>query len=857
MKTQTRPAFAQATSKLGRGAWFRFLWLFTPLAMTAAQNDNNVEWNGVYSDSTFRQPISPGRLQPFTVDLRVFRGDITGGKVRTWDGNERKFDLYWVRNDGPYDIWRASVAGTASNALFYRFEITDGTDTDYYNRLGMTGGEPASGDFVVNTTPLGRFPLGATDDGTGTVFRVWAPNATNASVAGTFNGWSTTAHRLTNVAGTWQTRIAGARPGDEYQFVFENSGTHWRTDPRSRMQVNSIGHSIVADTNHPWTDQQWVSPAKQDLILYELHVGTFSGQGDGGGTHPGGYRAAVDRHLDHLTELGINAIELMPVNEFAGDLSWGYNPAFQFAPESAYGSPTDLKYLIDRCHRAGLAVLVDVVFNHMGASDLAGNLLQFDGAEAYFYPAGSPYRESPWGPRLDYGKSEVREYITDAVRAWLAEYHVDGFRLDGTDFIKVNADGWRVLQDIARTVETTAPRAIVIAEQLPNDNAVTQPIDLGGAGADAQWNDAFHDALRAALGEAAFGDPNLNALANGMNHFGFGGSRAVNYIESHDEVAVHGRTIRVADPSDPHSMWARGRGKLCYGLTLFTAGLPMILQGQEFMEDRPFGDAIAHRIQWPYRTNYADYFLACRDMTWLRRRSTALRGDAAQNVYHVNDTANVVAWHRWNQAGDDLVIVASFNNTSFDSYCLGMPLGGEWLELFNSDAAVYGGDNRGNGGRVQANGPPRDGLPNSACVTLPRMGILVFGRRTVPLAPVDADLDGIPDSWEKILALDPYDPSDGTADFDGDGVSNRDEFRAGTNLREAGSVLRLTEISRQSESVVLRWNTRPGRVYRVESATAPTGPWLLDQSWVAAGAQISQTNNVSGNARFYRIGVQP
>ncbi len=186
-----------------------------------------------------------------------------------------------------------------------------------------------------------------------------------------------------------------------------------------------------------------------------------------------------------------------------------------------------------------------------------------------------------------------------------------------------------------------------------------------------------------------------------------------------------------------------------------------------------------------------------------------------------------------------------------------MPLGGEWLEVFNSDAAVYGGDNRGNGGRVQANGPPMDGLPNSACVTLPRMGVVVFGRRTVPLTPVDADLDGIPDSWEKILALDPYDPSDGTADFDGDGVINRDEFRAGTDLREAGSVLRLTEISRHSEAVILRWNTRPGRIYRMESATAPTGPWLLDGTRIATGAPMSQTNVVSGGARFYRIGVQP
>lgn len=846
---------------LGAAVWLAVvLGVGSGVRLSAAQNDNNVEWDGVYSDAVDRVPQAPGRGQGFTVDLRVFRGDITGARVRTWDGAERHFDMAWVRNDGPYDVWRASVSGTVADAMYYRFEITDGADTDYYNRLGMTGGEPASGDFVVNVTPLGGFPLGATMDGEGVVFRVWAPNATGASVAGAFNGWSSTAHRLTNVAGVWQTRVAGVGAGDEYKFALENDGLHWRTDPRARVQVNSVGNSIIWATNHPWSDHLWRPPEVQDLVIYELHVGTFSGEGDGSpaGSHPAGFRDAVDRHLDHLVELGVNAVELMPVTEFAGDLSWGYNPAFQFAPESAYGSPADLKYLVDRCHRAGLAVFVDVVFNHMGASDLAGNILNFDGGEVYFYPEGSPYRESPWGPRPDYGRREVREYIADTLRAWREEYHVDGFRLDGTDFIKVNADGWRVLQDMARVVHRMAPRGCVIAEQLPNDAAVTRSVDEGGAGADAQWNDSFHDALRAALGAAAFGDPDMGALVNGMNHFGFGGSRAVNYIESHDEVAVQGRAVRVADPADPHSVWARGRGKLCYGITMFTAGLPMLLQGQEFMEDRAFGDTEAHRIQWPYKTNQAAFFLACRDMTWLRRRSTALRGDAFQNVYHVNDAANVVAWRRWNQAGDDLVIVASFNNLAFDSYCLGMPSGGDWVEVFNSDAAVYGGDNRGNAGRVTAGGPARDNQPASVCLTLPRMGVLVLGRRPVELRPVDGDGDGIPDVWEAILGLDAGNPADAAGDWDGDGASNLDEYRAGTDLRSAGAVLRVRALGGGNGTVVLRWSTVPGRRYRVEGAAElPGAPWDLLRTIVATGSEGAHTNAVAEAVRFFRISVEP
>ena len=832
---------------------------FASASVFAAQNDNNVEWFGVFSDETFRAPRSPGRNENFAVDLRVFRGDITGAKVRTWDGSERKFNMFWVRSDGPHDIWRANVAGSASDALFYRFEITDGTDTDYYNRLGMTGGEPSSGDFLVNTTPLGRFPLGATVEGTGVIFRVWAPNTTNASVAGQFNNWSTTSHPLTNIAGVWQTHVATARAGHEYQFVFQNGGVHWRTDPRSRAQVNSVDNSIVASTNFPWADHLWQAPAWQDMVLYELHVGTFSGEGDAVGHHPGRFRDVAEAHLDHLVELGVNAIELMPLTEFAGDLSWGYNPAFQFAPESAYGGPDNLKYLVNRCHQAGLAVIVDVVFNHMGASDLSGNLLNYDGEEIYFYPPGSPYRESPWGPRPDYGRREVREYICDAIRAWIQEYHVDGFRLDGTDFVKVNEDGWRVLQDIAHTVDTASSgRGVVIAEQLPNDNAVTQSIDQGGAGAGAQWNDAFHDSLRAAIESAAFGDPNMSALVNGMNHFGFGGARAVNYIESHDEVAVHGRVVKAADSSNPHSVWAYGRGKVAYGLTMFTAGLPMILQGQEFMEDRPFGDTTANRIQWLYQNTYADYALACRDMTWLRRRSTALRGDASQNVFHVDEQNNVVAWHRWNQTGDDLVIVASLANSVLENYCLGLPLGGVWLELYNSDAAAYGGENRGNSGQVTANGGARDGLPASVCITLPRMGLVVFGRQPLSFVPVDADLDGIPDSWEKILGLNPNDPADAEADFDGDGVRNLDEFRASTDIRSAGSALRLTAVRRWGTTVEMDWESVPGRTYQVQAASGlPGAPWLIQRTVQATGFRLSHTNSLSGQTRFFRVQVQP
>jgi 1,4-alpha-glucan branching enzyme len=714
--------------------------ILVPGEAAPADNDDNVEWFGVSHEPAHRSPRQPGKNQAFTVELRVFKGDITSARIRVWDGAERRSDMTWVRNEGPYDVYRGTVAGTGADSIYYRFEITDGADTDHLNALGMWGSPPPHGDYLVDTTSLGAHPLGATPVAGGIVFRVWAPGADTAAVAGTFNGWSTTAHPLSRNQGFWQGLVPGAAAGSEYKFVLD--GGTWRTDPRARRQVSSVGNSIVVDPSaHEWGDEGWVTPYFEDMVIYELHVGSFSGEGDGVSRHPAGFRDVVDAHLGHLLELGINVIELLPVGEFAGDLSWGYNPAFQFAPESAYGSPDDLKYLVDRCHQSGIAVILDVVYNHMGPSDLAGNILEYDGDEIYFYPEGNGYRETPWGPRLDYGRVEVRDYIRDNVRYWLEELHLDGLRIDATDFIKVNAEGWEVLKDIARAADSVSPKAIIIAEQLPNDPAVSQPIADGGAGLDAQWNDAFHDTLRQAIQDAAFGDPNMGAVAGGVNHFGLPGT-VVNYIESHDEAAHQGRISVVADSSNPSSEFAHGRSKVAAALVLFSAGIPMLLQGQELLESRPFGDARENRIRWGLRAEHSGFLQFMKDAIGLRRTQPALRSSSPQNVFLVNEGANLMAIHRWAGTGDDLVVLVSFSNAVFSSYHMGFPLDGEWFEVLNSDAAVYGGSNVGNGGMVTVSGPGRDGLPHSTDVVIPRRGVLVFARRPLPSDPPPSFVSG-------------------------------------------------------------------------------------------------------------------
>ena len=734
-----------------------FFAVLTAGLLPAAEHDGNVEWFGVFSYRGFPEPQFPRQDREFSVGVRAFRGDLTAARVHMDDGTVRVFDMAIDRSEGPFDYWRGTVEATSSKYLRFYFELIDGGDSDFYNALGMWNDPPGRGDYTFDLGMFGRYPLGATFLSSGAVFRVWAPNATAVAVSGDFNDWSSTTDFLewNSRIDTWSGFVQGAVPGSEYRFIL--SGDISRTDPRGRAMTSSVGNSIVVDEDaHEWGDQDWETPFFQDMILYELHVGTFSGGGDGLSHYPGTFRDVVDTHLDHLVELGINMIELMPVNEFSGGVAWGYNPSSLYAIEQAYGGPEGLKYLVDSCHQRGIGVLIDVVYNHMGASDLSGNILEYDGEEIYFYPEGNGFRETPWGPRLDYGIKEVKEFLLDNIRYWLEEYHMDGFRLDGTAFVDINADGWELLKDISRVVDTVSLKAIVTAEHLPNNPAVTTPIESGGAGLDSQWNDLFHDNLRQAIRDAALGDPNMASIADGINQFSVGtGNRLINYIESHDEVAVQGRVTEEADSSNPESEWAQGRAKVAAALVFFSAGIPMILQGQEFLESRRFGDEPQHRIQWQNREVHAPFFEYMKDVIALRRTRPALRSASSQNVFHVNDGANVLAFQR--QAGraeDDLVIVVSLNNNNFGEYRLGFPRAGTWVELLNGDAAVYNGSNVGNLGHIVADGPGMHGMPHSATIVLPRMGVLVFGRApSVGFIRGDCDNSGEVDFTDAIRGL--------------------------------------------------------------------------------------------------------
>ncbi|MGB3829305.1 MAG: alpha-amylase family glycosyl hydrolase, partial [Ornithinimicrobium sp.] len=362
--------------------------------------------------------------------------------------------------------------------------------------------------------------MGSLPYDTGVAFRVWAPHADAVAVTGDFDGWSAAAHPLAHEgAGYWYAEVSGATPGQEYQYVLTlGQDTAYRIDPYARAVTNSIGNGIIVDPDaFDWGDDDFRCPPHHELVIYETHIGSFLSCNGAVGDLSG-----LAGKLDYLRTLGINAIELMPLMEFAGDYSWGYNPAHVFAVESSYGGPQGLRAFVKEAHAHGIAVIIDVVYNHFGPSDLG--LWQFDGwsengkGGIYFY---NDWRSAtPWGDtRPDYGREEVRRFIRDNALMWLREFRADGLRLDMTPYMRsVDGTGWEIDQGwslmrwIAESVRAERPDAIVIAEDLHGEMAVTST-GAGGAAMHAQWDNQFVHPVRTALVAADDTDRSMGAIA--------------------------------------------------------------------------------------------------------------------------------------------------------------------------------------------------------------------------------------------------------------------------------------------------------------------------------------------------------
>lgn len=594
----------------------------------------------------------------------------------------------------------------------------------------------------------------------GVMFRVWAPNAESVNVSGPFNNWSSSAHPLCSEGtGYWSADIAGVTNGTQYKFVIRRAGaTLWQRDPRGRAVVNSVGNSIVADAQaYVWQDAASTLPNWNETVIYEMHVGTFNDPTPTNNVPANFYDAA--QKLDHLVELGVNMVELLPVNEFPGDYSWGYNPSEVFAVESVYGGVNALRHFVNEAHKRNIGVILDVVYNHLGPNDLS--LWQFDGWSTGGYGGIYFYQDArvntPWGnTRPDYGRAEVRWFLQDAVMMWLDECHIDGFRWDATAYIRnvygndndpandLN-DGWGMMMEANNRLDAAAPWAISIAEDMKGNPWLTKTTGEGGAGFDSQWDPGFVHPVRAAINDGSDANRSMFAVRDSIvrkeNNDAF---KRVIYTESHDEVANgKQRNPSTIDLANPGSFFARKRSTLGAGILLTSPGIPMLFQGQEILEDEWFRDT--DPVDWSKKTTYNGVFRLYKDLIALRKNATgATRGLTGQNVnvFHVNDGNKVIAYHRWMNggAGDDVVVVANFANTTWpasSNYRIGFPQGGTWYVHFNSDATIYGSDYSNIGGQtVNAEAVAYNGLGFSGTIAMGPYSVLVLSQGS-GTAPVD------------------------------------------------------------------------------------------------------------------------
>ena len=603
----------------------------------------------------------------------------------------------------------------------------------------------AAGALVAQSPPPG---LGSIPYPGGVSFAVWAPNAASVFVEGDFNNWSETANPLVpDGNGNWSANVAGAVVGQTYRYVIASPdfGTVTRRDPYSRVVTEANytqGNSIVYDTSaYQWISPPFTAPPLAKLMIYEMEIGTFAGVK--GGTS-GTFQSAIGR-LGEVSLLGFNAVEVMPVVENPLGNSIGYGPSDQLAVEyETYGGPDNFKAFVDACHSAGLAVILDIVHNHWGPWDLTTD--NFDGWHTNEYPGGIYFYDaadwnSPFGPRPNYSSPNVAQYIYDSLTMWIAEYRIDGFRWDSVSNIyNTNSgtgtylpDGWTLLRNANIQTVGDNPAFVNIAEDLTGNALVTAPLSQAGAGFASQWNGNFVSPMRAQLTLTSAPAVNMETIASAIGQ-AFNGvyTQDLNYTESHNEVSDGGqRLTTLIDPSAPTSWLALKKSTLGAAILFTSPGVPMIYQGQEFVENEPLAAYVP--LQWNLAKQFASIRKLWTALAAARTNSSGhtpnLAGDGL-DIYQVDDTNKLIAYERFDsQTPGTVVIVANFTGKTETGMTVGFPASGTWTTRFNSDSKEYSATFSGAGSKaVKANGGAYSGMPYSGRVTIGPYSVMILSQ---------------------------------------------------------------------------------------------------------------------------------
>ncbi|MDX3907900.1 MAG: 1,4-alpha-glucan branching protein GlgB [Pigmentiphaga sp.] len=588
----------------------------------------------------------------------------------------------------------------------------------------------------------------------GVRFAVWAPNAKRVSVVGNFNAWDGRRHpmRLRYAAGVWELFVPRLSHGEAYKYELigvDGSVLAQKADPYARQAEHAPGSaSIVADpAPFSWTDQAWMgeraarhAPAAP-ISVYEVHAGSWL-RGESGQTC--GWHELADRLIPYVREMGFTHIELMPVMEHPFGGSWGYQPLGLFAPTSRYGSPRDFAAFVDRCHGAGVGVILDWVPAHF-PTDPYG-LARFDGTALYEYQDPREGFHQDWNTYIyNLGRNEVRNFIWASGLALLKRYHVDGLRVDAVASMlyrdysrregewipnfyggRENLEAISFLRELNERVRRQVPDAIMIAEESTAWPGVTAPVEAGGLGFHYKWNMGWmHDTLRYMHRDPLYRQYHHNDMTFGMV---YAYSEKFMLPLSHDEV-VHGKGSLIAKM--PGDRWQRFANLRAYfGFMWGHPGKKLLFMGGEIAQEREWDhdgqlawDALSDPLHAGVQRLVRDLNRAYVSLPALHR----LDADPAGFRWIVgDDDRNCVFAYLRTDGERHVLVVCNMTPVVRSGYRVGVPGGGRWREVLNSDASDYGGSGVGNGGAIDAQDQGAHGFPHSLSLTLPPLATLLL-----------------------------------------------------------------------------------------------------------------------------------
>lgn len=615
---------------------------------------------------------------------------------------------------------------------------------------------PSIGEMDLHLIKEGRHEelwraLGANLKENGVSFTVWAPNASAVRVVGDFNNWSGIAHsmRVMGSSGVWELFIPEIQAGAKYKFEILTKAGNWITkiDPMAKFaETPPQTASVVTSSDYQWKDKAWLSArAKRDALsspmsIYELHVGSWRA----GLT----YRTLADELIPYINDLGFTHVEFMPIMEHPYAPSWGYQVTGYFAPTSRFGSPDDLRYLIDKLHQAGIGVILDWVPAHFPKDEWA--LGRFDG-EALYEHADPRRGEHPdWGTFIfDFGRTEVKNFLVANALYWLEEFHIDGLRVDavasmlyldysreGDDWLpnvhggRENLDAISFMQETNATAYRRNPGIMMIAEESTSWGGVSSPTDGGGLGYGFKWNMGWMNDSLSFIEK----DPMYRAHHHGELTFSMLYAYDEKFILpiSHDEV-VHGKGSLLAKmPGDRWQQLANVRAYLAFMWS--HPGKQLLFMGSEFGQQSEWNQE--HGLEWwileqPAHTGLQSLV---RDLNVTYTKNPAMweqdhSASGFQWVDGGNSAQNILTFIRYDKRSNPIACVINFAGNPHHNFSLGLPKNGIWEEILNTDSEVYGGSGVGNFGQIRADGDGTHGQPHSAMISVPPLGAVWFKPR--------------------------------------------------------------------------------------------------------------------------------